>query len=215
MSGRVTALAGAALGVIAVVGNVSGVVLLTDRTSAYRPGAIPAWVDETLRLPDAACASAAAFTIGLVALAGWAWILGERLGATASRAGGALIAIGAVVDAAGTLAPIVLARHVAPATSLAEAHALGAALLGGSLALDALFNVTLALGLAGFALAAWRRSRAWRLLACLAIVAAVATAPVAAQIVSDAAARLLMIAAPVWLAFVVATSVALAVEDAK
>ncbi len=210
MDDRVANRVGAICGVIAVAGNVAGVALLGAVPSAYRPGAMASWVREVLAAPDAVSLSAVAFTIGLVALAGWALALGARLHTPLARAAGAVIAVGALFDAAGTPAPLVLARHLGPFCEAgADCLPAGAALLGMSLAADALFNLLLGVGLILMAAASWRRGAAWRWMAPLMLVSGVASVPVSLQVAYDAGARLLVIAGPLWLAAIAVTSVQL------
>ena len=199
---------GAALGVVGVLGNVVGVTALNGVEGAYRPAGLGAWAESALAHPGASVASAVAFTVGLLALAGWAATLGRRLGLggpLAPLAAGAM-AVGAVLDAAGTLLPAVLVLHVAPACAAGACLAVARALLGVTLSLDALFN--LAFG-AGLALAGWSLWRSGRrpALGGLGIAAGLATIPVAGQLAWEPAARLLAVAGPLWLAFVLATSV--------
>jgi hypothetical protein len=80
------------------------------------------------------------------------------------------------------------------------------ALLGLTLSLDALFNLLFGGGLLVVGLSAWRRVEG-RALAALGVAAGLATLPVSLQVVSDGAARLLALAGPLWLAWVVAASV--------
>jgi hypothetical protein len=82
------------------------------------------------------------------------------------------------------------------------------ALLGVTLSLDALFN--LAFG-AGLVLAGWSLWRVGRrpALGGLGLAAGLATLPVAGQLAWESAARLLAVAGPLWLGFVLATSVLL------
>jgi len=199
---------GAALGVVGVAGNVVGVVALNGVEGAYRPDGLGAWAESALAHPGASVASAVAFAVGLLALAGWAAALGRRLrGPAAPLAAGAMVA-GAVLDAAGALTPAVLVLHVAPACGAGACVAVARALLGVTLSLDALFN--LAFG-AGLAMAGWSLWRAGRrpALGGLGIAAGLATIPVAGQLAWEPAARLLAVAGPLWLAFVLATSVLL------
>lgn len=201
---------GAALGVLGVAGNVLGVAALGGVEGAYRPGQLDAWATGTLAHPTASVLSAAAFTVGLLALSGWAWALGRRLpGRYGPLAAGAM-AVGAVVNAAGTLTPAVLALHVAPACAGAGAAACGPAaraLLGLTLSLDALFDLAFGAGLALAGGALWRAGR--RGLGGLGLAAGLATIPVAGQVAWEAAARWLAVAGPLWLAFVLAASAAL------
>jgi uncharacterized membrane-anchored protein len=82
------------------------------------------------------------------------------------------------------------------------------ALLGSSLALDALFNLLLGVGLVclGFAMRAARWS-AW--LAWLSIVAGIASVPVSLQAISPLGADLLAVAGPLWLTAIAACCVRL------
>ncbi len=195
---------GAALGVVGVVGNVVGVAALHDVEGAYRPGGLGAWAESAMAHPGASVASAVAFTVALLALAGWAAALGRRLGGPLARLAAAAMAVGAVVNAAGTLTPAVLVLHVAPACG-GGCPAVARALLGLTLSLDALFN--LAFG-AGMALAGWSLWTAGRrpVVGGLGLAAGLASLPVAGQIAWDQAARLLAVAGPLWLGFVLATS---------
>jgi hypothetical protein len=199
---------GAALGVVGVVGNVVGVAALHGVEGAYRPGGLGAWAESALAHPGASVASAVAFTVGLLALAGWAAALGRRLGGPLAPLAAGAMAVGAVLDAAGTLAPAVLVLHVAPACGNGACAAVARALLGVTLSLDALFN--LAFG-AGLALAGWIIRRAGRrsALGGLGLAAGLASLPVAGQLAWEPAARLLAVAGPLWLAFVLAASVLL------
>jgi hypothetical protein len=71
---------GTLCGLVGVAGNVAGVLLPSDVPSAYRPEAVGAWCEQVIAAPVAASWSAAAFTLGLVALVGWALALGRALG---------------------------------------------------------------------------------------------------------------------------------------
>jgi hypothetical protein len=201
---------GAASGVIGVIGNIAGVAVLGNLPSSYKPGAMRPWVREVLEHPDAAAISGVAFSIGLIGLAGWAVALGRRVEDPRARLGMGLIAAGALINAAGTTAPVVLAKHVAPACeSAAACEPAGIALLGTSLALDSLFNLMLGGGLILTGVAMRSQPR-WRRLAPLAITAGAASTVVSGQVVSDTAAKLLTVAGPLWLAFVAWTSYRLA-----
>lgn len=202
--------AGALCGCAAIAGNVAGVVLVHDLPSAYRPADMAGWVAQVLAHPDAVTASAIAFTLGLLALAGWAIAVGRQLDTASARGAGWAIAIAASIDAAGTLLPLVLARHVAPlCANAADCAPTGAALLGTSLACDALLNLMLGVGLVTWALALWRRAAGSRWLSLLSLVAGLSSVPVSAQFQFDWAARLLVIAGPLWLSVVAVTSVGL------
>lgn len=199
---------GAALGLAGVAGNVVAVWLLGDVDGAYRLGGLGAWAAATLAHPAASVASAVAFTVGLAALAGWAFALGRRLRHPLARLGAAAMAAGALVNAAGTVTPAVLVLHVAPACAGEACLPAAQALLGLTLTLDALFNLLFGLGLVAVAAVLAVRERRTALGA-LGVVAGLATIPVSLQFAVDAASRLLLVAGPLWLAFVVWTSVLL------
>lgn len=195
---------GAVLGLAGVAGNVVGVAALGDVAGAYRPGGLAAWAESALAHPGASALSAVAFTVGLLALTGWAVALGRRLpGRHAPLAAGAM-ALGAAVNAAGTLTPAVLVLHVAPACAGAGCAPVARALLGLTLSLDALFNLTFGAGLILAGICLWRARRP--ALGALGLAAGLATVPVAGQLAWEAAARWLAVAGPLWLAFVLATS---------
>lgn len=199
--------AGAALGALGIAGNVLGVAALGDVAGAYRPGQLGAWAESALAHPQASALSAVAFTVGLLALAGWARALRRRLpGPLAPLATGAM-ALGAAVNAAGTLAPAVLVLHVAPACAGGGCAPVARALLGLTLSLDALFNLAFGAGLAAAGGLLLRRGRP--VLGALGLAAGAATVPVCGQLTLERAADLLAVAGPLWLAFVAATSVLL------
>ncbi|HVP68189.1 MAG TPA: hypothetical protein VMT17_13085 [Anaeromyxobacteraceae bacterium] len=191
---------GAALGAAGIVGNVFGVAALADVPNAYRPGTLDAWASQAVAHPAQTAASAIAFSLGLLALAGWAQAAARWVGGRLSRAAASAIAASAVVNAAGSLAPLVLVLHVAPACANGGCGPVARALLGFALSADALFDLLLgaALVLLGARLAARGRSR----LGALGVAAGVATLPVSLQVVSTAAAKWLAVAGPFWLLFV-------------
>jgi hypothetical protein len=188
-------------GVVAVLGNVLGVVFLHDMPSAYRLAALTEWVVAVREQPAATSASAIAFTLGLVGLAIWARQVGERLRTPGARTGASLMAFGALVNAAGAMTPLVQALHVGACGTACDA--VGRALLGTTLAFDGLFNLTLGIGLLLMAGAARRDRWTSRLM----LVSGIATIPISAQAVWDPAANLLYIAAPLWLFVIARTSV--------
>ncbi len=202
-------LLGASCGAIGIAGNVLGVAFLRDVPGAYRPGSIAGWAAGSLTHPAATVASAVAFTVGLLALAGWAGAIGRRGRGPVGRAGAGMMAAGSLANAAGTLAPAVLVLHVAPGCPGEACVPVARALLGLTLSLDALFNLLFGVGLA-LAAVALGRAESRPVLRALGVAAGLATVPVSLQIASDAAAAWVMVAAPLWLAFVAATSVVLA-----
>jgi hypothetical protein len=149
-------------------------------------------------------ASAVSFILGLLALAGWAAGLGRRGATPAARFGGATIAAGALLNAVGCVTPLVLVSHVLPGCDSGACAPVARALLGVTLSLDALFNLLLGIGLLALSPALWRRGE--RAVAILGIVAGLASIPVAGQPFSEASAKLLAVAGPIWLAFVLWTS---------
>jgi len=199
---------GALAGLAGAAGNLLGVLWLLEAPGAYRPGGLDAWAQSAMAQPRATVASAVAFILGLIALAWWARALGRRAGGTLGRAGGAAMALGAVLNAAGCVTPLVLVLHVAPACGLDGCGPVARALLGLTLSLDALFNLLFGAGLAAAAVALARRERR-PVLGALGLAAGLVTMVVSLQFVSDAAAAWLAVAGPLWLAWVLAGSVLL------
>jgi len=191
--------AGRALALLAVAGNLLGVALLHDVPSPFRPGDLPAWLAGSRAHPLATIGSSAAFVIGLVALAAFTVPLALAAAPRAARpgwlvAGLPLLAAGALLDAAGCVGPAVAARLPAGAAG----DAAGLALLGVALHLDAAFNLLLGVGLLAFHAGLGRgRWPAW--LRGLGLAAGAASLPVALQAWSDDLARLLALAGPLWL----------------
>jgi len=198
--------AAAVLGLGGVAGNALGVAFLWDVPSPYRPGDVPAWLAGLHAHPGAAAASAWTFTAGLVFLAAFAALLPAAVRAARPgwlAAGAAVVAGGALLNAAGTLAPLVAIRFL-PAGEVGEA--VGRALLALTLHLDAAFNLFLGLGLLAVnaslgAASGWPR---WQ--RALGLLAGAASVPVVLQSVSDAGARLLAVSGPLWLAWFTAAS---------
>ena len=206
---------GAVLGAVGVLGNVVGVAALGGVEGAYKPGGLGAWAEGAPAHPGASVASAVAFTVGLLALAGWAVALGRLLTGAAGRLAAGAMAAGSAINAAGTLAPAVLVLHVAPACAGAAACApVARALLGLTLSLDALFNLAFGAGLALAGLLLWREERR-PVLGGLGIAAGLATVPVAGQLAWERAAAWLAVAGPLWLVFVAATTALLWVGHTK
>jgi hypothetical protein len=204
MDSSVVAKLGAILGLLGVIGNIAGVAVLGPIPNAYRPSTIADWARQTMAAPVAATLSGTAFTLGLVALAGWAVILGLRIGTALAVVSGGLIAVGALLNAAGTMAPAVVAWHLPRAcASPDDCVPAAVSMLGLSLTLDALFNLLLGLGLIGLAVTATEVPGFVRLVLA---VAGLASLPVSLQFYSDAAARLLVFAGPLWLAGTLLTS---------
>lgn len=189
-------------GLAGVVLNALAVAALRPVPHTYAPGDVGAWLAETRAAPLNTQVSAWAFTVGLVALAafaaGLASVVEKRR--TLAVVGAVFFGAGALLDATGTLAPIA-ALHVDDAS--------GVALLWLSLLLDSAFNGLLGVGLLCFA-GALRSDEDWpKALRWLGVAAGLASLPVALQFSSDAFARLLAVAGPLWLAWVSWTSVLL------
>lgn len=198
--------AAAALGFLGVAGNLAGVAALAEVPSAYRPTGLDAWAAQSALHPGATAASAVAFVLGLLALAGWARALAGPGSGGADRLAASAMAIGASVNAAACVAPLVLVAHVLPGCTAPDACVpVARALLGLTLTLDAAFNLLFGAGLALLGGRLLSRGRRW--LGGLGLLAGAATLPVSLQVFSERAASLLALAAPLWLAFVLAASV--------
>jgi hypothetical protein len=202
----VTGLLGArrALGLAALAGNVLGVALLRDVPSPYRPGDLPGWLAGARAQPALTVASAWAFVLGLTALAALALLLALDRAPRARapgwfHAGALLLALGALLDAAGCFGPAVAVRFL-PAGEAGQAA--GLALLGLTLYLDAQFNLLLGLGLLAMSLSAGDRCGWPRWLRALGVVAGLASLPVVLQAWSDPFASLLALSGPLWLAWI-------------
>jgi hypothetical protein len=196
-------------GFVAVAGNLGAVLLLHDMPSAYRLARLDEWVAAVSSQPVAAVSSSVVFTLGLVAMAGWAHHLGRSLYTAAARAGASIVAVVSLANAIGTLSPIVQAVHVGACGT--DCNAVGRALLGLSLTLDALFNLGLGIGLLLMATAVTRErwTRRWM------VAAGLASLPVAGQALWDPAANMLYLAAPLWLLLIVKTSITWLRPDAN
>jgi hypothetical protein len=183
------------------------VAFLWEIPVAYRPTDIDRWATLSFAHPQATVASAVSFILGLVALAGWAGGLGRQVGTPGARFGASSIAVGALFNAAGCVTPLVLVSHVLPGCAGVACAPAARALLGVTLSLDALFNLLLGIGLLALGPALWRSGA--RALAVLGFLGGLASIPVAGQPFSEAAAKLLGVAGPLWLAFVLWSSVRL------
>jgi hypothetical protein len=190
--------------VLGFAGNVAGVAFLWNVPVAYRPTDIDRWAALSAANPGATVASAISFILGLVALAGWAAGLGRQLDTPGARLGASSIAAGAMVNAVGCVTPLVLVTHLLPGCEGIACAPAARALLGVTLSLDALFNLLLGIGLVFVGSALWARGA--RALAVLGLVAGLASIPVAGQPFSETAAKLLGVAGPLWLVFVLWSS---------
>ncbi|MFT3707013.1 MAG: hypothetical protein QM817_05020 [Archangium sp.] len=184
-------------GFLGVALNLVAVASLREVPHTYAPGDVPAWRSETLAHPSASTVSALSFTFGLVFLAAFVGGLATIIRSSWATVGAVLFGSGALLDAAGTMAPVAV-LHVGADS--------GVALLWVTLLLDSAFNGLLGLGLICFAVG-WTGAPRW--LRWLGLVAGIASLPVALQFSDDFFARLLAIAGPLWLSWVVAVSIRL------
>jgi len=206
---RLTAAWAAAGGIL---GNVLGVAFLWNVPSPYRPGDVPAWLAGARAQPVETVLSSASFVVGLVLLAVFAALVlaSERPARPGPfLAGWALVALGAVLNAAGCVTPAVAVRFL-PAPPDAAGAAVGQALLAVTLHLDAFFNLALGAGLVLANAAAGKASGwpAW--LRILGIAAGLASLPVGLQFWADPFAKLLALSGPLWLAWFAAAAFHLA-----
>lgn len=189
---------GAIAGFAAAALNLTAVAALWHMPNVYKPENVGLWLDQALAAPQATRVAAVAFTIGLSALVPFCVALAHRDRPIAI--GASLIAAGALLDAAGTMAPV---------GALQVARPVGEGLLWLTLLLDSAFNALLGLGLVAIA-AAMRPEAGWpRGLRVLGFVAGAASLPVAFQFAADAYARLLAVSGPLWVGWVVWASVAM------
>lgn len=196
-------------GLGAVLGNVLGVVFLRGVPSPYRPGDVSAWLTGLHAHPGPALLSAWSFTLGLVLLAAFMVLL--AVAARPARrglflAGVAIVAAGALLNAAGTLAPAAAVRLLPPPPD-PVGEAVGRALLGLTLHLDAHFNLVLGAGLLAVNLGLGRESGVPGWLRALGLAAGLASLPVALQWWRDGFALLLSVSGPLWLAWFAALAV--------
>lgn len=179
-------------GLLGVALNVAAVVLLQKVPHTYKPHTFALWLSESRAAPTQTVLSAWAFTIGLLALAAFFWALRTAVPQPSSpslfRSGATTLALGAIMNAAGTLTPII---------ALEADDGAARAMLHLTLLLDSTFNACLGLGLLQLAFSA---GKAWPLLLrALCFVAGAASLPVGLQFMYDEAARFLAIAGPLWL----------------
>jgi hypothetical protein len=191
-----------------VAGNVLGVAFLWEVPSPYRPGDLGAWLAGSHAHPVATVLSAWTFTLGLVALAVFAVLLALAAAPRSARpgwvwGGALLVAFGAALNAAGTLAPAAAVRFVAAPPDPAG-EAVGRALLALTLHLDAQFNLALGIGLLAVNLGLGASSGWPRWVRALGVAAGIASLPVALQFWSDPFAKLLALSGPLWLAWIAA-----------
>jgi hypothetical protein len=195
---------GGVAGLLGVVLNVAAVVLLNGVPSPYRPGDLEAWRQGILAHRDGAVASAWCFTVGLVLLVPFAMEVGRLARSGLLRTGVVLLSAGALLDAAGTLATVVVTDFVPRS---AEGAIVGRALLAFTLLLDAHFNLMLGIALLLVSVALLRSRTLPRWLAILGLIAGLASLPVGLQASSDAYAKLLGVSGPLWLAWMTIVSV--------
>tara|TARA_B100001123_G_C15190521_1_gene979175 strand:+ start:383 stop:1090 length:708 start_codon:yes stop_codon:yes gene_type:complete len=191
------------LGVIAVLGNLLGVLVLGDIPEAYKPGHLESWLNDSLAHPGDAIDSAIYFTLGVLLMVPFAVALMKLVrGPLAGLAvlGAAFIVAGALINGSATMAPFVIIEQlqgpVAPDDPAFRATAF--ALLGWTVTMDAVFNALLGAGMILVGVAMWCDSAFGRIAGGWGVVAGVATMPVMFQPVSYGAAEWLAVAAPLW-----------------
>jgi hypothetical protein len=185
----------AAAGFIGVALNLAAVVFLAPIEAPYAPGNLNAWLASTRLHPDATVYSAWAFTIGLVSLAAFAAGVAYSFRNTSKAhlvvTGATIFAAAALLDAAGTLAPIAV-LHV-------NDDNIGRTLLLATLYLDSAFNGLLGAGILCMSIGLPDHFRWLRRFGMLAGLIAM---PVFLQFTSDTFAALLKVSAPLWLTWV-------------
>lgn len=195
-------------GLLAVVGNVLGVVGLQGQPAAYRTDGLSDWVAQIGAHPAGTALSAWGFTVGVLLLTPFAAGLRALLPRDGLvDAGSRLIALGGLMDGVATLMPFVLSQHVLPVcASVQDCLPLGRAMLGFALSMDGATNLLIGLGLvlAGLGLRAVAPKTG-----ILGVVVGLALMPVVGQSVSQRLADWLLIAGPAWLGWVVVASVVL------
>lgn len=201
---------GAISGLLAVLLNAGGIAPLTEIPAAYRPGRLLEWYGAIQAHRAETALSAILFTFGVLAFLPFA--RGLREGTPQSGlvdSGSRLIAAGGLMNAAATLTPLVVAWHLLPTCPEPVACApAAAALLGFTLSMDALMNALLGLGMVLVGVGQLRHGP--RALGIGGVGAGLLTLPVAGQIVYEASADWLAVAAPCWLAWLAASSLRLA-----
>jgi hypothetical protein len=192
------------MGLVAVVANITAVVLLSQKiTSAYRIEELCAWNEQVIAAPGFSDGASILFIIGVLALIPYAWGHQKLLPSSKSADLGFLsVTLGAILNALGCTFPLYVTRH------LGASHIEAKLWLERALVLDAAFNLFFGVGLLLFAKAGIQSGR-WRRLHILCLVAGFFTVPVSLQFMTDTAARLLAVAGPLWLASVTAFSVIL------
>ena len=204
----------AVLGVIAVLGNLLGVLVLGDIPEAYKPGQLESWLNDSLAHPGDAINSAIYFTLGVLLMVPFAVALMKLVrGPLAGFAvlGAAFIAAGALINGSATMAPFVIIEQlqgaVAPEDPAFRATAF--ALLAWTVTMDAVFNALLGAGMILAGVAMWCDSGFGRIAGGWGVVAGVATLPVMFQPVSYGAAEWLAVAAPLWALWILWVSIRL------
>jgi hypothetical protein len=189
---------GAVAGCTGVLLNVIAVAALGPVPHTYSPADVGAWLAESKAAPTNTIVSAWAFTVGLVLLAAFGAVLARRLNHALATVGAVIFGAGLLLDAAGTLLPI---------AALKVDDGIGLALLWATLLLDSANNGLLGVALICFSLALpadWPKAHRW-----LGLVAGVTSLPVGLQFASADFARLLAIAGPLWLTWILWASVRL------
>ncbi len=197
-------------GILAVLLNVAAIGCLGEFSAAYQPGQMDNWMEEMVAHPLGAAASAWLFEVGVLCLIPFA--LGVRRSLRGSRelagVASSLIVAGALMNAAACLAPFIVTRQVAGAAVAGDSSALlvGRVLLEWAISMDALFNLLFGFGLVLAGIAMWSSPQYGSPLSVLGVVAGLNTMVVVFQVDFPAAAHWLIVAGPLWLAWILGTS---------
>jgi len=136
-------------GFFAVSLNILAIMQLSAAPSSYRPFMIDKWIEEIVKVPNNASISSLSFTIGVIALIPFTFLIAEYFEKTYSALIKVLIASGALMNAIGTVMPLIVVREVwplcdnNPEACMATAHGF----LAFALVMDSVFNFLFGLGL--------------------------------------------------------------------
>ena len=191
--------------------NIAAVAFLRTSPHVYKPSSLDKWFEELTRHPQAHGWSALCFTLGTLALIPFALGVWRALWSkpkTRSLLGPLALGLGGLLNAVSTMTVFVVARYLLPHLSgnHDSIRATSMALLGMTLSMDSLFNLVFGLGLMLVGWAQFDSERFWRWQGLLGLVAGALTVVVSLQLFSDTFARLLGIAGPLWLLWVLSVS---------
>lgn len=202
MSTEPNRIAGAA-GLGAVFLNLLGVAFATEVDHIYRPGTIDRWYFSAIENAGAQAWSAWCFATGMLLLVAFLAGLARAMGPYSWPAA-ALGSVAAIINACCSLLPFVVVTHLPH-----NEDAIGQTLLGIALTGDAFFNGAFGISLLFLALAMARAVEFPMWLSGMGLLSGLATTVVVTQAWSPLGADFLAVAGPMWLAWVMLTSVAL------